>query len=621
MDKEIARTHLATKGKDRKTFIEMLFMRAYMPLAWCLMARTMEIRELRNHMLYRHVPHKELKDRPDVLHTEVRLTFRKNNQANPHKANLYEIHDNPDEPAAHVLRPLDNWLSFVKSCSFQQMADDPEALVFPEFDAAESPKFDTYWNDRSFQRIFKTVIIGSGILVQRWGTGTFSSHSLRRGCAQHRAMHPNPRKRWTLAAVRWWGGWNPSESNDVLMRYIIEAHDRQQNYYGDSMDPYRAITSLNHPVNAPNGPDPENTARLGDIHLLEQQTQLSILELRQSVEKQIGMLANLVQGLAISLTSGNVRFGLQAPLPRDAPPPTPPSPSSSPEVPDEPESAGPVASGAPPPDDVPPPIPPIQLPYRPQVPGKPPPIPKANNVREAIRQCEVADPPFHPFPLKDWPTLNREWPKYRAVAVKWKNRMSLYQAFKEYANSDWFEFARLFGTATNPALERIRQRRGARSRLRRQQIEGTLEDDNDEDSSPTAQLPITQLPIPTVSSAVPASTPSDDISDYEAPLSPRTVQAQIQAAEAAEHQASSQEPATERPPSTPMEPEDPIIAGLREIREMSPDTLYNTQQAAISRTTRSSHGSVLATHPTPHVPSLPTTVQPTRRSKRKRATK
>lgn len=48
--------------------------------------------------------------------------------------------------------------------------------------------------------------------------GNFTTHCFRRGGAQYRFMFAPIGKRWTLAKIRWWGGWADGEkvSNDSL---------------------------------------------------------------------------------------------------------------------------------------------------------------------------------------------------------------------------------------------------------------------------------------------------------------------------------------------------------------------------------------------------------------------
>lgn len=43
------------------------------------------------------------------------------------------------------------------------------------------------------------------------GAGHFTTHCFRRGGAQYRFMYAPIGQRWTLARIRWWGGWAVGE--------------------------------------------------------------------------------------------------------------------------------------------------------------------------------------------------------------------------------------------------------------------------------------------------------------------------------------------------------------------------------------------------------------------------
>jgi hypothetical protein len=51
--------------------------------------------------------------------------------------------------------------------------------------------------------------MGAGI--RQAAGGSFSTHCFRRGGAQYRFMYAPIGERWTLAVVRWWGGWAEGE--------------------------------------------------------------------------------------------------------------------------------------------------------------------------------------------------------------------------------------------------------------------------------------------------------------------------------------------------------------------------------------------------------------------------
>ena len=43
------------------------------------------------------------------------------------------------------------------------------------------------------------------------GAESFTTHCFRRGGAQYRFMFSPVGQRWTLARIRWWGGWSKGE--------------------------------------------------------------------------------------------------------------------------------------------------------------------------------------------------------------------------------------------------------------------------------------------------------------------------------------------------------------------------------------------------------------------------
>ncbi|KAI5987257.1 hypothetical protein EDD15DRAFT_2372705 [Pisolithus albus] len=69
------------------------------------------------------------------------------------------------------------------------------------------------------------AVAGAGI------PGSFSTHCYRRGGAQYRFMFTRVGQRWTLACVRWWGGWAEGEHRDTLMRYLLnELHSYENDH-------------------------------------------------------------------------------------------------------------------------------------------------------------------------------------------------------------------------------------------------------------------------------------------------------------------------------------------------------------------------------------------------------
>jgi hypothetical protein len=51
----------------------------------------------------------------------------------------------------------------------------------------------------------------TGAEIRQAAGGSFSTHCFRRGGAQYRFMYAPVGQRWSLAVVRWWGGWAEGE--------------------------------------------------------------------------------------------------------------------------------------------------------------------------------------------------------------------------------------------------------------------------------------------------------------------------------------------------------------------------------------------------------------------------
>ncbi|KAG1814581.1 hypothetical protein DFJ58DRAFT_673655, partial [Suillus subalutaceus] len=72
---------------------------------------------------------------------------------------------------------------------------------------------------------------GAGIL------GNFSTHCFRCGGAQYWFMFAPVGQRWTLAKVRWWGGWADGEHRDTLVCYLLDELHAYETDYSDALAP------------------------------------------------------------------------------------------------------------------------------------------------------------------------------------------------------------------------------------------------------------------------------------------------------------------------------------------------------------------------------------------------
>ncbi|KAF9147850.1 hypothetical protein BGX20_006529, partial [Mortierella sp. AD010] len=45
--------------------------------------------------------------------------------------------------------------------------------------------------------------------------------------------------KWSLKALKWWGGWSEREGSSMIMRYLLEEVTRYETGFGDMLSPIR----------------------------------------------------------------------------------------------------------------------------------------------------------------------------------------------------------------------------------------------------------------------------------------------------------------------------------------------------------------------------------------------
>ncbi|KAI9104881.1 hypothetical protein DFS34DRAFT_682683 [Phlyctochytrium arcticum] len=87
----------------------------------------------------------------------------------------------------------------------------------------------------------KKCIDGSNLLGTVAMGSKFTTHCFRQGGSQHRFMYA--KIRWSLRAVRWWGGWGNGEHIDTIVKYLLDEVGKNESYFGNMMRPGRAQES------------------------------------------------------------------------------------------------------------------------------------------------------------------------------------------------------------------------------------------------------------------------------------------------------------------------------------------------------------------------------------------
>ncbi|ETN24093.1 hypothetical protein PPTG_00543 [Phytophthora nicotianae INRA-310] len=158
---------------------------------------------------------------------------------------MYNLHHMPkDELAINAYRHLCNWVDYASERKGHHWRDDD--YVFPALsniskkvlktnDAATGcEKVGVGWGKKMSEQVFinllNCIVRGlnrdgkeiPGYVSKHWTNSWFTSHTFRRAGAQYRFMYAQPARRWSLRMIKWWAGWNVSESTETLVRYLLD---------------------------------------------------------------------------------------------------------------------------------------------------------------------------------------------------------------------------------------------------------------------------------------------------------------------------------------------------------------------------------------------------------------
>jgi hypothetical protein len=125
-------------------------------------------------------------------------------------------------------------------------------FIFPAIAATGKLKIGTSVGRAEIEKMINMFVSGADILKGR--AGKFTTHCFQRGGAQWCFMWRDCR--WSLKAVKWWGGWAPTESvrgltssslllltlmkAGTLMRYLLDEVSKYEHGYHDMLMPSRS---------------------------------------------------------------------------------------------------------------------------------------------------------------------------------------------------------------------------------------------------------------------------------------------------------------------------------------------------------------------------------------------
>ncbi|GJJ69490.1 hypothetical protein EMPS_01836 [Entomortierella parvispora] len=251
----------------------------------------------------------------------ITLTFRKTNQADEKRAHVYEIHPTPSEPDSCCFTKLLAWLDWLEAHTHRRPGprlgegDGPtskgpvkesskdaketeetevrgrgagaqEDYVFPALDTKGRVRVRDPMTNHRVQEYLDIFTNNSMVLGTR--RGKFTSHCFRRGGAQFRFMFA--KKKWSLKAVKWWGGWSETEKSGTIIRYLLDEYAAYEESFGDMLSPER--DDSRHALFM--GGDDESTEEGLDQRALSLQMQ-SIASSLQALDRKVSFLKQEVE--------------------------------------------------------------------------------------------------------------------------------------------------------------------------------------------------------------------------------------------------------------------------------------------------------------------------------------
>jgi hypothetical protein len=120
-------------------------------------------------------------------------------------AQQYQLPPDPEHHEIDGYYHLSVWMDHLQSLLGRPLTT--EDYIFPALAPTGLLKFGEAASHSGIEALLERVVQKS--LVMNWQTGKFTTHCFRRGGAQYRFMWADCK--WSLKAVKWWGGWSSSE--------------------------------------------------------------------------------------------------------------------------------------------------------------------------------------------------------------------------------------------------------------------------------------------------------------------------------------------------------------------------------------------------------------------------
>ncbi|KAF7364523.1 hypothetical protein MVEN_00321300 [Mycena venus] len=211
------------------TVTQRLYFKAFVTTAFTLWTRNDELINLQ----FKDIK-LNLRSKTGIPYHEFSLIFRKTNK-DPTKVQKYMVQIDPAHPEIDCYTHVEAWKAHMERLLGRRLAGTD--YVFPALASTGQIKFGEPTSRSAFETLLDEVVDKSNVLQGR--NGRFTTHCFRRGGAQYRFLWAD--RKWSLKAVKWWGGWSSNENVGTLMRYLLDELMAYEEGFSDIMMDDRVI--------------------------------------------------------------------------------------------------------------------------------------------------------------------------------------------------------------------------------------------------------------------------------------------------------------------------------------------------------------------------------------------
>ncbi|KLO04825.1 hypothetical protein SCHPADRAFT_840175, partial [Schizopora paradoxa] len=227
-------------------------------------------------------------------HIKVTLAQRKGWQHRVDKdpdadGQTYHIYDQPTKPAINSYVHLTRYVQYIEQYHTANGCMKPSDFIFPMIGSGGILQPGSPISNEAVQEMLDQAVHGAQIHEK------LSSHCFRRGGAQYRFMYAPIGERWTLARIRWWGGWSPGESVHTLIRYLLDELETMEEGHQDALCP----TALERQISLFSEHSEFQTATRGEVCAAHDSSRKQLAEFSASLDSRIEMVVSKAVGVAV----------------------------------------------------------------------------------------------------------------------------------------------------------------------------------------------------------------------------------------------------------------------------------------------------------------------------------